>query len=45
MDRDQLIKTILFPPRVELGTLRVLGARDYHYTTETDLESCDQNHI
>ena len=25
----------MFPPRIELGTLRVLGARDNHYTTET----------
>ena len=25
----------LFPPRIELGILRVLGARDDHYTTET----------
>ena len=28
------IKT-LFPPGLEPGTLRVLGARDNHYTTET----------
>ena len=38
-------KNMLFPPRIELGTLRVLGARDDHYTTETGLESCDKNHI
>ena len=25
----------LFPPGLEPGTLRVLGARDNHYTTET----------
>ena len=25
----------LFPPRLELGTFRVLGERDNHYTTET----------
>jgi hypothetical protein len=24
-----------FPPRIELGILRVLGARDDHYNTET----------
>ena len=28
---------ILIPPGLEPGTLRVLGARDNHYTTE----SCD----
>ena len=26
----------LFLPRIELGTLRVWGARDNHYTTETN---------
>lgn len=26
---------VLFPPGIEPGTLRVLGARDNHYTTET----------
>ena len=36
---------MLFPPRIELGTLRVLGARDDHYTTETGRESGDQNWI
>jgi hypothetical protein len=28
----------LFPPRLELGTFRVLGERDNHYTTETQLQ-------
>ena len=28
-------KITLFPPRLELGTFRVLGERDNHYTTET----------
>ena len=32
---DQLKKKRLFPPRLELGTFRVLGERDNHYTTET----------
>ena len=27
----------LFPPGFEPGTFRVLGERDNHYTTETDL--------
>ena len=31
-------KIILFPPRIELGTLRVLSARDDHYTTETGMK-------
>ncbi len=26
----------LFPPSFELGTFRVLGERDNHYTTETE---------
>ena len=26
---------VLFPPRIELGTFRVWGERDNHYTTET----------
>ena len=30
---------IVFPPRFELGTLRVWSARDDHYTTETCLWS------
>ena len=25
----------MFPPRLELGTFRVLGGRDNHYTTGT----------
>ena len=25
----------MFPPRLELGTFRVWGERDNHYTTET----------
>ena len=29
---------ILFQPRIELGTLRVLSARDDHYTTETEMK-------
>ena len=29
----------MFPPRLELGTFRVLGERDNHYTTET-LDCC-----
>ena len=29
----------LFPPGIEPGTLRVWGARDNHYTTETDEEN------
>ena len=29
----------LFPPRLELGTFRVLGQRDNHYTTETSTAS------
>ena len=29
----------LFPPRLELGTFRVLGERDNHYTTETSTTS------
>ena len=28
-------KANLFPPSFELGTFRVLGERDNHYTTET----------
>jgi hypothetical protein len=31
----QINKKSLFPPRLELGTFRVLGERDNHYTTET----------
>ena len=30
----------MFPPRIELRTLRVLSARDNHYTTETDWNHC-----
>ena len=31
----QFKRFILSPPRIELGTLRVLSAGDDHYTTET----------
>uniref|UniRef100_A0A0K2T0R6 Uncharacterized protein n=1 Tax=Lepeophtheirus salmonis TaxID=72036 RepID=A0A0K2T0R6_LEPSM len=28
----------MFPPGLEPGTFRVLGERDNHYTTETDIK-------
>ena len=44
MGIDELKKLLkhISPPKIELGTLRVLGAREDHYTTETGLESNDQ---
>ena len=37
-------KKSVFPPGIEPGTLRVWGARDNHYTTETTLmEICFSN--
>ncbi len=32
-----------FPPSFELGTFRVWGERDNHYTTETHLPGADRN--
>ena len=34
-NEDPRMVKSLFPPRLELGTFRVLGERDNHYTTET----------
>ena len=37
---------LVSPPRLELGTLCVLGTRDNHYTTVTvDVLICDKKHV
>ena len=35
-DKAKAAVTEMFPPSFELGTFRVLGERDNHYTMETD---------
>ena len=36
-ERNKNEVTMMFPPRIELGTFRVLGECDNRYTTETQL--------
>ena len=35
---QSLAKNLMFSPGIELGTFRVLGGCDNHYTTETEVE-------